>query len=145
MKIVFLIIWAALSLLLLAASGLYLWRQPSVTSALVFSGVLYYAYCFLRLILAAYRPWGVLGPGRGGNWLCLLLLPLSLMPLHSAYQIWLAGGYTPEPQERRWRLSIELGQQALVGLQELVGYLGPVLLLSAAGLGMAAFLWSLRR
>lgn len=140
MKIVFLLIWAALSALSLAGACLYLWREPSVSSALVFSGVLYYAYCFLRLIFAAYRPWGLLGPSRVGDWLCLLLLPLTLFPLHAAYAIWQAEHYSPEPHARRQRLSITLGQHALSWLQDLVGYLGPVLVLATFGAGMAILL-----
>ncbi|HSC83812.1 MAG TPA: hypothetical protein VLC30_09375, partial [Pseudomonas sp.] len=133
MKLIFLLIWAVLSLLLLAASALYLWREPSVSSALSLFGVLYYAYCFLRLIFAAYRPWGLLGPSRVGDWLCLLLLPLTLLPLHTAYEIWQAEHYSPEPYTRRHRLSITLGQHALSWLQDLVGYPGPMLVLAVFG------------
>ena len=140
MKWVFLSIWALLSALMLLLSTLFLWREASVAGGLLLLGSLYYAYCFLRLIVEAYRPWGLLGSSRTGEWVCLLLLPLALLPLHSAYRIWLAQGYTPEPQERRWRLSTELGQQVLVLLQDLLGYLGPVLLLGAIGLGIAALL-----
>lgn len=140
MKVVFLVIWAVLSVLLLLLSALYLWRESSATGACIFAGTLYYIYCFLRLILAAYQPWGLLAPSRTGGWLCLLLLPLSLLPLHSAYQIWLAQNYTVEPYTRRKRLIADLGQHALSGLQDLVGYMGPVLVLGALGLCMATFL-----
>lgn len=140
MKVVFLVIWAVLSVLVLLLSTLYLWSEPSASSAFVLACTLYYIYCFLRLILAAYQPWGQLAHSRAGGWLCLLLLPLSLLPLHSAYQIYLAQNYTIEPYTRRKRLIADLGQHALSGLQDLVGYMGPMLVLGALGLAMATFL-----
>lgn len=139
MKVVFLVIWAVLSVLVLLLSTLYLWSEPSASSAFVLACTLYYIYCFLRLILAAYQPWGQLAHSLAADWLCLLLLPLSLLPLHSAYQIWLAHNYTVEPYRRR-RLLTELGQHILSGLQDLVGYMGPVLVLGALGVAMATFL-----
>lgn len=140
MKRVFLAICALLGLPLLLASSLHFWRDPSWSSAFVVVGVLYYIYCFLRLILAGYQPWGLLGPSRVGEWLCLLLLPLTLLPLNAAYAIWQAEHYSPEPSMRRQRMTVTLGQHALSWLQELVGYMGPVLVLAAFGMGMAVLL-----
>lgn len=139
MKVVFLVIWAALSALLLLLSTLYLLKEPSASSAFVFVGTLYYIYCFVRLILAAYQPLSTLAPSHAGGWLCLLLLPLSLLPLHSAYQIWQAQHYSIETSGRE-RLLTELGQHILSGLQDLAGYMGPVLVLGVLGLAMATFL-----
>ena len=79
MKVVFLVIWAVLSVLVLLLSTLYLWSEPSASSAFVLACTLYYIYCFLRLILAAYQPWGQLAPSRAGGWLCLLLALIGFM------------------------------------------------------------------
>src|SRR5690606_40839419 len=78
MKRLCLAIWAALSLLLGGLAAQALWEAPSLSNGCYLLLVGYYAFCFLQLILAFFRPWGLLGPRRRtGYWLCLILLPLD--------------------------------------------------------------------
>jgi hypothetical protein len=143
MKSFFLSIWALLSLPLGGLLGLHAWRELSWGNVFALFLLLYCAFCSLRLILAAYRPWGSLGRNRTGNWLCLLLLPLTLLPLHVAYRIWQQGIYIPGVHRGRHRITFELGQMGLSWLQDLVGFMGPVLALAALGILGASFLLNL--
>jgi hypothetical protein len=74
---------------------------------------------------------------------CLLLLPLSFWPLRSAYEIWQAGAY--RLRDNGEVASLMIVRPLLAWLQELVGYLGPMLVLVAAGVGMALLLLRLSR
>ena len=121
-----------------------LWFAPSWINALALLLPTYYSVCFFQLIRAAFRPWGLLGPRRrSGFWVCLLLLPLSLWPLRSAYEIWQAGAY--RLRDNGEVASLMIVRPLLAWLQELVGYLGPMLVLVAAGVGMALLLLRLSR
>lgn len=142
MKNFFLTIWALLSLLLTGAVLCELWSEPSFGSAFALLLAGYYNFCFFKLILAVYLPWGLLGPyRRAGYWLCLILLPLALIPLHAAYEVWERGAYVAVETSRRTALL----QHLLGWLQEVLGYLGPLLALCAFGLGMAVALLRLLR
>ncbi|AHL77262.1 hypothetical protein CH92_20130 [Stutzerimonas stutzeri] len=144
MKLFFLLVWGLLSLSLNGAVVRELWLAPSWGSAFGLLLIAYYSVCFFQLIRAAYRPWGLLGPRRrSGYWVCLVLLPLALWPLRSAYDIWQAGAYRLDAAEPR--LSLMVFRQLLIWLQELVGYLGPILVLVAAGVGVALLLLRLLR
>ncbi|VXC05419.1 hypothetical protein [Pseudomonas sp. 9Ag] len=144
MKSFFLIVWALLSLTATGFVARELWIAPSWINALALLLPAYYSLCFFQLIRAAFRPWGLLGPRRrGGFWVCLLLLPLCLWPLRSAYEIWQAGAYGLRDDGDEARLMIV--RPLLAWLQELVGYLGPMLVLVAAGVGMALLLLRLSR
>lgn len=145
MKICFLLVWGLLSLVLTGAVVRELWLDPSWGSAFALLLIVYCSVCFFQLIRAAYRPWGLLGPRRrSGYWACLMMLPLTLLPLRAAYDIWQAGAYRLDDVEKP-RLSLMVFHQLLVWLQELVGYLGPMLVLVAAGVGMALLLLRLSR
>lgn len=145
MKKLFFTTWGALSLLLVVAALHAVWNSPSFASGFFLLLVGYYALCFFQLIRAAYQPWGLLGPSRTGYWLCLVLLPLSLLPLEAAYEVWEQGVYAVGPEPQHDRFSVLLFRQLLVWLQELVGHLGPILLLAVTGLGMALLLLRLLR
>jgi hypothetical protein len=142
MKRLFLVIWALLSLALTAAALSELWLDPSLASGFVALLVGYYIFCFFRLIRAAFLPWGLLGSyRRSGYWLCLILLPLTLVPLHAAYQVWEQGGYVAVEASRR-----AVWLHDLLGwLQDALGYLGPLLALCALGIGAALMLLRLLR
>lgn len=144
MKRFFLLVWALLSLGLAGAAGHELWREPSRNNALVLLLIAYYSVCFFQLIRAGFRPWGLLGPWRrSGFWVCLLLLPFCFWPLRLAYEIWQAGAYRLRTEGEVNSLMIL--RQLLAWLQELVGYLGPMLALIAAGVGVAVLLLRLSR
>lgn len=146
MKIFFLLVWGLLSLSLAGAALYGLWAEPSWGGALALLAIAYYIFCFFQLIRAAYRPWGLLGPRRrSGYWLCLLLLPMALLPLSAAYDVWEQGAYRQEAADRDGRLSLMIIRQLLLWLQEVVGYLGPMLVLVMTGLGMALLLLHLLR
>lgn len=146
MKTFFFLAWGLLSLSLAGAVVRELWLDPSWGSAFALLLLAYYIFCFFQLIRAAYRPWGLLGPRRrSGYWVCLVLLPLTFLPLRAAYEIWDTGMYRLDADSQETRLSLLLFRQLLVWLQELVGYLGPMLVLLAVGLGMALLLLRLSR
>lgn len=146
MKSFFLIVWALLSLALTGAVGRELWLAPSWTNMFALLLIAYYCVCFFQLIRAAYRPWGLLGPRRrSGYWVCLVLLPLCFWPLRSAYEIWRAGAYRLGADVAEHRLNLMIVRQLLAWLQELVGYLGPMLVLVVIGVGMALLLLRLSR
>lgn len=133
MKRLCLAIWAALSLLLGGMAAQALWEAPSWSNGFYLLLVGYCAFCCLQLIRAFFRPWGLLGPRRrAGYWLCLLLLPVTVLPLRSAYQIWLQGAYRSDSGE-----SILLGEPVFVWLEGLLGYVGPMLLLLAISAAIA--------
>ncbi|MGE4406183.1 hypothetical protein [Pseudomonas sp.] len=137
MKSIFFAIWALLSLLLGGAAILAALAKPSLGSGFVVLLISYCSFCLFQLIRAFYQPWGLLGPRRRtGYWLCLLLLPLALLPLQAAYEIWQQGAYVVEEGERM-RFGIAVVRQGLVWLQELVGHLGPMLVLLALGVAIA--------
>lgn len=139
MKKLFFATWALLSLLLMGATLRAVWIAPSLANGFFLLLVGYYAICFFQLIRAAYQPWGLLGPRRRtGYWICLVLIPLTLLPLKAAYEIWEQGAYVTDPDAdgRRFGVLVRL----LVWLQELVGHLGPLLVLATFGLGMALLL-----
>ncbi|PKM25845.1 MAG: hypothetical protein CVV09_10380 [Gammaproteobacteria bacterium HGW-Gammaproteobacteria-13] len=96
----------------------------------------YAAFCSFKLIQEGYRRKALFGSSNVGFWLCLLLLPLCLLPLYGAYEIWLQGIYVPSSSGRKTYLSSLL----LEGLQALVGHWGPIIALLVFGLGMLFFL-----
>ncbi|MCW3147533.1 hypothetical protein N8H22_02800 [Stutzerimonas stutzeri] len=146
MKRIIFVIWGVLSLLLGAAALLELLQAPSLARGLALLLVVYCSFCVLQFLRTAYQPWGLLGPRRRcGYWLCLLLLPLTLLPLHSAFEIWQQGAYIANPAAPGWRFSVAFGRQLLVWLQELIGYVGPLLVLLAIGVGTAVLLLRLLR
>lgn len=113
-----------------------LWEAPNLNNGFCLLLVGYYAFCCLQLIRAFFRPWGLLGPRRRtGYWLCLLLLPLALLPLRTAYEIWLQEAYRSDSG-----VSGLLGDGVLVWLQDLLGYAGPMLLLLAISTAIAVSL-----
>lgn len=133
MKYVFLTIWAVLFVPLGCLATLVWWRNPSIYEGyLLIAGVAYAALCSFKLIQEGYRPKALFAPSNAGFWLCLLVLPLCLLPLYSAYETWLQGVYVASTSGRRTYLSNLL----LEGLQALVGHWGPIIALSALGLGM---------
>lgn len=137
MKYVFLTIWAVLFLPLGGVASLGLWRSPgSYQSYLLIAGVAYAAVCSFKLIQEGYRSRALFGSSKVGFWLCLLLLPLCLLPLYGAYETWLQGIYVPSSSGRKTYLSSLL----LEGLQALVGHWGPIIALLVFGLGMLFFL-----
>jgi len=142
MRTFFLLLWGTLSLFISTAALRELWLAPSVASGFALLLVVYYIVCFFQLIRAAYLPWGLLGAyRRSGYWLCLILLPLTLIPLYAAYQIWEQGGYVAvEASLHNEWLHLLLGW-----LQGALGYLGPLLVLGALGVGMALMLLRLLR
>lgn len=142
MKKTFLVSWALLSLLLIGLVLRELWVDPSFASVFALGMAGYYSFCFFKLILAAYMPWGLLGSyRRAGYWLYLILLPMTLIPLHSAYEVWVRGAYVAAQTSRRTAVL----QQVLGWLQDAIGYLGPLLALGAFGLCMAVVLLRLLR
>lgn len=113
-----------------------LWEAPNLSNGFCLLLVGYYAFCCLQLIRAFFRPWGLLGPRRRtGYWLCLILLPLALLPLRTAHEIWLQEAYRSDSGE-----SGLLGDGVLVWLQDLLGYGGPMLLLLAISTAIAVSL-----
>jgi len=137
MKYVFLTIWAVLFVPLGCLASLVWWRNPvSYEGYLFAAGVAYAAFCSFKLIQEGYRPKALFASSNAGFWLCLLLLPLCLLPLYGAYETWLQGVYVPSSSGRRTYLSNLL----LEGLQALVGHWGPIIALLAFGLGMLFFL-----
>lgn len=141
MRTFFLLLWGVLSLTISTAALRELWLAPSLRSGFVLLLVVYYIFCFFQLIRAAYLPWGLLGAyRRSGYWLCLILLPLTLIPLHAAYRIWQQGGYVPAQGSQ-----LVAWHQLLGWLQDALGYLGPLLVLCALGFGLALMLLRLLR
>lgn len=142
MEKLFYALWAVSSLAFGGLAALALWQQPGLENLFALALVVYYAFCFFRLIGAVYLPWGLLGRHRrGGFWLCLILLPVALLPLHAGYAYWLGGGYpiAEAGAAAAWP------QLLLDWLQDGLGYLGPLLLLGASGVGMAILLLRLLR
>ncbi len=136
MKTFFFVVWALLSLLVVGLALVVAWARPGLVSGFQVLLASYYALCFFQLIRACYQPWGLLGPRRrGGYWLCLILLPLSLLPLQAAYEIWEQGAYVVA-DDGHVRFSLALARQGLIGLQELVGHAGPMLVMLAFGVAM---------
>lgn len=141
----FYVVWALLSLLVVGVAGFAAWGQPGWASGFFVLLAGYYAFCFFQLIRTCYQPWGLLGPRRrGGYWLCLILLPLALLPLQAAYEVWERGSYVVE-DDGRVRLTLALMREGLLGLQELVGHTGPMLVMLVFGLGMIVGLVRLLR
>ena len=146
MKTVFLSIWGLLSLSLAGATLRELWLDLSLGSACAFLLVFYFSFCSFQLIGAAYQPWGLLGPRRRtGYWVCLLMVPLALAPVRMAYDIWEAGAYQLDTNDQGTGLGLLLFRQLLVWLQDLVGYVGPMLALTTTGVGMVFLLLRLSR
>ncbi|MCQ4298978.1 hypothetical protein NAV11_03535 [Pseudomonas songnenensis] len=142
MRTFFLLLWGLLSLTISTAALRAVWLEPSLASGFALLLVVYYIVCFFQLIRAAYLPWGLLGAyRRSGYWLCLILLPLTLIPLHAAYQIWEQGGYVAAEAS----LHTEWLHLLLGWLQDVLGYLGPLLVLAALGIGLALMLLRLLR
>jgi len=136
MKIFFYAVWVLVSVLLGGLVVFSVWTKPGWGSGLLLVLVGYYAFCFFQLIRACYQPWGLLGPRRrGGYWFCLILLPLALLPLQAAYEVWEQGAYVVAG-DGRVRLSLALVREGLLGLQELVGHAGPMLVMLAFGMAM---------
>ncbi len=119
MRTFFLLLWGALSLFISTAALRELWLAPSVASGFALLLVVYYIVCFFQLIL----------------------LPLTLIPLYAAYQIWEQGGYVAVEAS----LHTEWLHLLLGWLQDALGYLGPLLVLGALGVGMALMLLRLLR
>lgn len=146
MKTFFLLLWGLLSVSLVSIVLRQLWLEPTPGSAFALLLIGYYSLCIFQLIRTAYRPWGLLGPRRrSGYWLCLVLLPLTLLPLNAAYEIWVNGGYRADADAQDARLGLFIFRQLLMWLQGLVGYLGPILVLVTIALGLAALLLRLSR
>lgn len=140
MKNIFYAAWALLSLLALAVTVIAAWMKPGWDSGFLVLLAGFYVFCFFQLIRTCYQPWGLLGPRRRvGYWLCLILLPLALLPLQAAYEVWERGAYVVEDDERV-RLTVALVRQGLLGLQEQVGHAGPMLVMLALGVGMTVML-----
>lgn len=136
MKFVFLTIWTLLFLPLGAFTLMAVWRSPSnYSSYLIFGGIAYVGFCSLRLIQESYRPRDLFASSNAGYWLCLLLLPLCLLPLLGAYKTWQQGVYVPSSSGNRTYLSSLL----LEGAQALVGHWGPIVLMLIAGVGSLIF------
>lgn len=138
MKNIFYATWALLSLLVVGIAVFAAWAKPGWGSGFLVVLAGYYAFCFFQLIHACYRPWGLLGPRRrGGYWLCLIVLPLALLPLQAAYEVWERGAYVVE-DDGRVRLTLALVRQGLLGLQEQVGHAGPMLVMLVFAVMMIA-------
>jgi hypothetical protein len=135
MKKTFFILWALLSSFCVVGALIASWLEPSWMGAGLVLLAGYYSLCFFQFVRALCQPWGLLGPRRrAGYWFCLLLLPLALLPLHAAFEIWQQGGYSAE---RMGNFGILIGTPLLAWLQDLMGYLGPMLLLASLGLVFA--------
>jgi hypothetical protein len=140
MKNIFFAIWALLSLLLGGAVIVAALAKPGLGNGFFVLLTGYYSLCFFQLIRASYRPWGLLGPRRrSGYWLCLILLPLALLPLQAAYEVWKKGAYIVEDTDRM-RFGIAVVRQGLIWLQELVGHAGPMLVMLVFGLAITVSL-----
>lgn len=140
MKIIFYAVWALLSLLALGVTTIAAWMKPGWANGFLVLLAGFYAFCFFQLIRACYQPWGLLGPRRRvGYWLCLILLPLALLPLQAAYEVWEQGAYVVQ-DDGRVRLTLALVRQGLLGLQEQFGHAGPMLVMLAFGVGMMVVL-----
>jgi hypothetical protein len=137
MKVVFLMIWALLFLPLGGFTLMAIGKTPSnYWSYLILSGITYVGFCSWRLIQESYRPRDLFEPSNAGYWLCLLLLPLCLLPLLGAYKTWQQGVYVSSSSGNRTYLSSLL----LEGVQALVGHWGPIVLMLVAGVGSLMFL-----
>ena len=137
MKFVFLTIWMLLFLPLGGFTLMAIGKNPSnYWSYLILSGITYVGFCSWRLIQESYRPRDLFESSSAGYWLCLLLLPLCLLPLQAAYKTWEQGVYVPSSSGRRTYLSSLL----LEGLQALVGHWGPIALMLTAGGASLIFL-----
>lgn len=136
MKYFFLSLWFVFAATTLPFSIYAIYRAPaSIGPYMVFLGCGFIALCTLRLIQEGYRTPYFSGKSRLGFWLGLLLLPLTLLPLHSAYQTWQRGYYLA-PETRRGRLL----HLALESLQQWVGPWGPILVQVAFALVIALLL-----
>lgn len=133
-------VWALLSLLALAVTVIAVWIKPGLESGFFVLLAGFYTFCFFQLIRACYQPWGLLGPRRrAGYWLCLIVLPLTLLPLQAAYEVWARGAYVVE-DDGRVRFTFALVRQGLLDLQEQVGHAGPMLVMLALSVGMMVVL-----
>ncbi|WP_373386688.1 hypothetical protein [Pseudomonas alcaligenes] len=143
MKYVFLTIWWLFLLLVGPLVVLMAWDRPGDWRSYLSLGVVVHLLlCTWHLIREGYRSPALLGERNTGFWLCLLLLPLSLMPLHAAYQTWSRGFYVAGESSGRSRWIGKL----LELLQDLVGHWGPIAVMLSVGLGCSLFLlWALPR
>lgn len=140
MKYVFLLLWFFFTGITLPFAVFAIYREPaSVDSYVMLLICGFIALCTLRLIQEGYRPRHAMGASRMVFWLGLLLLPLTLMPLHSAYETWQRGYYVASGEGRRSRL-FELMLEAL---QQWVGPWGPIFVLVLFAASMAMLLWRL--
>ncbi|AEF23459.1 hypothetical protein [Pseudomonas fulva] len=139
MKYVFLLIWFVFSGVTLPFAVFAIYRTPASWgpySMLVVCGFI--SLCTLRLIQEGYRSAYARGASRLSFWLGLLFLPLTLVPLYSAYETWLRGYYVASSYDgHRTRL---VGA-VLEMLQHWVGYWGPIFVLVVFSLSMAVLLW----
>ena len=137
MKYFFLVLWLGFTGVTVPLAALAVCRSPAPPGRLPDAAG-------LRLYLAVhpasdpggYRPACARGASRLGFWLGLLL-PLTLLPLHSAYETWQRGYYLASLDGRRTRL---VGL-VLEMLQQWVGYWGPIFVLVVFSLSMAVLLW----
>jgi len=143
MKNVFLTIWWLFLLLLGPLAVLMAWDRSGDWRSYLFLGVVaHILLCTWQLIREGYRSPALLGESTTGFWLCLLLLPLNLMPLHAAYQAWARGVYVAGESSggSRW-----IGM-LLESLQDLVGPWGPIAVMLGVGIGGSLLLlWALTR
>lgn len=132
MKYVFLTMWWLFLLLVGPFTLLAVWRSPLDWRTYLFLGVVaHILLCTWYLIRENYRSRSLLGGNNSGFWLCLLLLPLNLMPLLTAYETWARGFYVAGEGSGRSRWIGAL----LELLQDRVGHWGPILLMLGVGIG----------
>ena len=140
MKKFFLALWWWFVLIMGSLAAYMLYRKPfSLAPYLVLAGTAFFALCTFKLIQEGYRPWGLLGESRTGFWLSLLLLPLTLLPLLSAYEVWQQGIYIAD-ESRSHRLFNVLLTWGLELLQKLFGYWGPIVAMVLTSLCMSSIL-----
>lgn len=137
MKYVFLTVWALVFVPLGWFTSVAMWKNPGSYQAYLFlAGFAYVGFCSFRLIQEGYRPKGLFESGNAGLWVCLLLLPLCMLPLHGAYETWQRDVYVPSSSGRRTYLSSLL----LEGLQTLVRHWGPIIVMLVVCLATLVFL-----
>ncbi|SHL05932.1 hypothetical protein SAMN05216288_0941 [Pseudomonas punonensis] len=139
MKYFFLLLWLVFTGVTVPLAALAIYRSPASLGAyLMLLAFSFISLCTLRLIQEGYRPAYARGANRLGFWLGLLLLPLTLLPLHSAYETWQRGAYVASSYDgHRTRL---VGV-VLEMLQHWVGHWGPIFVLVFFSLSMAVLLW----
>ena len=132
--------WLIFTTVTVPLAALAIYRAPASLGAyLMLLAFGFISLCTLRLIQEGYRPAYARGASRLGFWLGLLLLPLTLLPLHSAYETWLRGSYVASSTGHRTRLL----QLVLEVLQQWGGHWGPIFALVFCSLSMAVLLWRL--